>query len=280
LVRSALTNARKYGWIQLDAERQRGRGNHAADAYSIAYPSEIPADLAAFSEEIPARNVGNTGKDCPKYRQETSEIPARPNSVTCENDDPTVLSNGSKKGFERGSGDGGPSDELEPLDTVEVPDPRNDSLPNEFLQGMNNPAVPDRLPEFDVVDAELVGPRQDDDIEPERFCPSHMPDGSKGAPCGGCRDAHENRKEWQRRQNALAAVDIFGRAERERQAAAAAPPKPHCNTCRDTGVFLMSDGRPGGRPAWCLHNGGGRRLFTDQELIDNEELLAELREAA
>jgi hypothetical protein len=62
LVRSALTNARKYGWIQLNAERQRGRGNHAADAYSIAYPSEIPADLAAFSEEIPARNVGNTGK--------------------------------------------------------------------------------------------------------------------------------------------------------------------------------------------------------------------------
>ncbi|WP_441957906.1 hypothetical protein [Mycolicibacterium houstonense] len=258
VVRGALGKARKYGWLILDAHRRRGAGNHAADGYRIDIPSQIPARSAANGEGIPARNVENTGTNHQEYRHETSKIPARPNSTTCENVDPKVLKEGSKEGFERGHA-------LEDLlsqgnyidaEVVHEPAPAD--------------PLPARIDGMDEIRGELVD--ADPDPEPPEFCDDHMPFGV-GRKCTDCGFARRHHDRWKQRNphhalRTLMSMSVEASSDRV-YARAQALKQPSCRYCKDGGLVLMSDGTPGRNPSICNHD-GSRRPATPEEIAQYE----------
>jgi hypothetical protein len=91
-VQSAIRHGTELGYLELANPRNRGRGHHRADEHRI----RIPANHAG----ITARN---TGKPRPRYPQTTTEIAARNNTPSSDNN--TRI--GSLEGFIEGSGAAG-----------------------------------------------------------------------------------------------------------------------------------------------------------------------------
>lgn len=237
-VRRAMKSARDYGYMELVAERGRGRTHHGADEYRLKIPElgasrspsseeEIPANLAANSEEIPARSAGNTGQDCTKYRPDLTEIAAKTNSPASENDVPKGLYKGLEKGLERG----GCAERPGPDGGSRLPAvPDTPSLSHDFSQEeKHNPAV--------FIEAEIVA--DDPDPEPEYYCAEHRPYGV-GEPCGPCKTARLNYEAWSKRW-----LDRALEAHRN----SPPPPPPTIPECQRHGIcdgrwILGDDGLP------------------------------------
>jgi hypothetical protein len=255
-VQRAYKRARDLGYLTVVGQRERGLYGKA-DEYRLMVPAEtqkVPDSLAGTSVVVPDRNGGSTRQKRTKYPTETAEVPDRANSVTCENADPiSSLEKFSIEVLEREV-----QAAVEPLDVHAVPD-HSDALSLDLIDEKN------------YVDAELVD--EPHDPEPPEFCDAHMPYGT-GDYCGPCKPRRINHGRWKQRQTDNLMANILRGLPRP----PASPPAPRyrCTLCQDTDVLLMSDGRPGSTPAWCEHNGGGRRPMTDEEISDNADLLARL----
>lgn len=260
LVKSTMKNARDLGWLILDAHRRRGAGNHAADAYRINIP-ELGADHAPSDGGIGAQIDENRCTNRQEKVHESSEIGARPEPATCENLDPKVFKEGSKEGFERGHALEDLLDQENYIDAEVVHEP----APADQL--------PVRIDGMDEIRGELVD--ADPDPEPPEFCDAHMPHGA-GQSCIDCMFARKRHEHWQRSNphHALHGLltDLSMMPESDRDyAQAQALKRPACGRCQDTGLVLMSDGKPSGRnPSVCNHD-GTQRPATPEEIAQFEE---------
>jgi hypothetical protein len=277
-VKRARADAVKHGLLLVTKPAPRGAGNTKTAEYRLLMP--VVTDSANHSDgaddpinrgtgapicddEIGARLHGNRGTGAP-------EIGALVHP-------PSGSSSGNTSG-ERGA----PADADEPLDVEAVPDHGNALSPMNFSEDQNNTAVPDLIPDGPILDAEITDDQphlEDDDTPPDRFCPRHMPRGSHGEPCGGCRDARENRKEWNARRRNRDVADLLAHtAAREHQDAAKPKPKRYrCNDCRDTEIVLNGDGRPGSTPRLCHHDRSWHPM-TPAEIEAHADTIAELEE--
>lgn len=146
----------------------------------------------------------------------------------------------------------------EPLDVESVPDPGNALSPQSFLNGN------------DIIDGELVD--EPDDPEPPKFCAAHMPHGTSVS-CRACKTARINHEGWtSRRSESLFWLLRQNTPPRE-------PPRPQyrCPWCRDTGIVLDRDGKPGSQPRICHHDHTWH-IATAEELAEHTELIEELNE--
>ncbi len=126
--------------------------------------------------------------------------------------------------------------------------------------------------------------------EPARYCSKHMPEGTT-QPCGACGDARHNYTRWQKRYGAAwdalhppligkatakalatleagrrLADDMADEADRPQRVA----PRYRCNRCRDRGIVLNSDGKPGRVIRICHCDGYSHHPAVEGELTDDQ----------
>ncbi|WP_236975245.1 MULTISPECIES: hypothetical protein [Mycobacterium] len=128
--------------------------------------------------------------------------------------------------------------------------------------------------------------------EPPRYCSRHMPAGTELS-CGPCRDARHNYTRWEKRYgaiwdvlhpppigkteakalgNLLVAERLIARMDSddtEQPPGPAAAPRYLCNRCRDRGIVLNNDGKPG-RVIRVCHCDGGSHPAIEGELTDEQ----------
>jgi hypothetical protein len=192
-------------------------------------------------------------------RNQPTPVSVTPDEATDKIDEATdtqgVVLNGSINGSINGRE--WRARESEPIDVESVPDPGN-ALSSLVL-----------LSESDIIDGELVDDPPSD-LEPPKYCRKHMPNGTD-VKCGGCKHMREQHKTWTQRE--LARFIASAPAVRRE------PPKHQyrCPWCRDTGIVLDRDGKPGSQPRICHHDHTWH-IATPEELAEHTDLIKELAE--
>jgi hypothetical protein len=125
-VRRAMARAQKLRYLMLAEPRQRGRGYHRANEYSLVVPTEIGDNLASVTQETEAKTDRNRGQNCQEYRPKPTPCLAS----TSENGTPKGLYKGLKEGY--GACSAAPPARL--IDDEEHPD--TDAILTEAFPGL------------------------------------------------------------------------------------------------------------------------------------------------
>jgi hypothetical protein len=209
-VNSAFRCAKDLGYLALSRQRRLGRGHHGGDELRLIIPETCQESLHDSGE----KRVKQTGETCKAEDQKRVknlyETCKAADASTSENDTPIRVLKGFLKGCEEGYGADGAA-ALTPI--------------------------------------ALNGNQSDDDPEPARYCPAHMPHGT-GDPCPACKTARLHHDRWTGRHTIEAAFPSD--AQRRWDAIT------ECPHCDEFGWLLEPHGAVTDRAIRCTHGGDGQ----------------------